>query len=621
MVGQEHVTTPLVNAVDGGRINHAYLFSGPRGCGKTSSARILARSLNCEQGPDLHAVRRLRVLRRAGARRPRLARRHRDRRGQPRRRRRRPRPARTRLLRPGQQPLQGLHRRRGAHGHHAGLQRPAQGGRGAAGVPRLRLRDDGAGQGAAHHPVAHPPLPVPAGPADHAARAAGEDLRGRGRAPSSRPSSRWSCAPAAARCATRCRSSTSCWPAPGPRASPTRRAVGLLGVTDDALLDETIDALAAHDAPAVFRAVDRVVEAGHDPRRFATDLLDRLRDLIVLDAVPDAGGNGLLDCPPDRLDLMSSAGRRPWARPRSRAWPTPCTRASPRCAGRRRRGCCSSWSAPACCCRPPTARPRPPCSGWSGWSAGCPSPASTPAGRPRSAAGRGEAPGARDPGPRGPVREAPVREAPRRESAPHRAGGSGRRPRAGRTPPRVRPPLAGGRPPRRPARRRSRRPPRQPAATTGPRPCRRGRAPAAAPPRRRRGSGAPPRRARGRRPPTARRASPTSRCRPSRPTTRTGRTRPARPRPGPRPAAPRSRRAPAGGAARRGRVLAGAPRRRADAGGVGQPARACGADGELTTSRRPPGVAGAARRRQAAQAHHRGAAQERAGAPARGTAC
>src|SRR3712207_6782935 len=85
-----------------------------------------------------------------------------------------------------------------------------------------------------------------------------------------------------------------------------RTAVGLLGVTDDALLDETIDALAAHDAPGVFRAVDRVVEAGHDPRRFATDLLDRLRDLIVLDAVPEAGGNGLLDCPPDRLDLMNS---------------------------------------------------------------------------------------------------------------------------------------------------------------------------------------------------------------------------------------------------------------------------------------------------------------------------
>ena len=51
VVGQEHVTEPLSTALKAGRINHAYLFSGPRGCGKTSSARILARSLNCVQGP------------------------------------------------------------------------------------------------------------------------------------------------------------------------------------------------------------------------------------------------------------------------------------------------------------------------------------------------------------------------------------------------------------------------------------------------------------------------------------------------------------------------------------------------------------------------------------------
>jgi DNA polymerase III subunit gamma/tau len=82
------------------------------------------------------------------------------------------------------------------------------------------------------------------------------------------------------------------------------RAISLLGYTDDRLLDEVIEAFSAGDGAAVFRAIDHVVEAGHDPRRFAADLLDRLRDLIILLAVPDAGSTGLIEAPADRLEQM-----------------------------------------------------------------------------------------------------------------------------------------------------------------------------------------------------------------------------------------------------------------------------------------------------------------------------
>ncbi len=96
----------------------------------------------------------------------------------------------------------------------------------------------------------------------------------------------------------------------GPEGLTYDRTVALLGYSDDSLLDETVDAFAAGNGAAVFQAVDKVVEGGHDPRRFAADLLDRLRDLIILAAVPGAGQSGLLDAPADRLERMAEqAGR------------------------------------------------------------------------------------------------------------------------------------------------------------------------------------------------------------------------------------------------------------------------------------------------------------------------
>ena len=183
VIGQEHVTEPLMQALRTGRVNHAYLFSGPRGCGKTTSARILARCLNCEQGPTpdpCGTCDSCVALARGGSG---HGRRHRDRRRQPRRCRRRPRPARARVLRAGPEPLQGLHHRRGAHGDAAGLQRAAEDRRGAARAREVRLRDDRAREGHRHHPLAHPPLPVPAGAARPAAGLHGGALRqgGRGR--------------------------------------------------------------------------------------------------------------------------------------------------------------------------------------------------------------------------------------------------------------------------------------------------------------------------------------------------------------------------------------------------------------------------------------------------------
>jgi DNA polymerase-3 subunit gamma/tau len=85
-----------------------------------------------------------------------------------------------------------------------------------------------------------------------------------------------------------------------------RQAAALLGYTPDSLLDEFVDAFAAGDAGGVFACVDKVIEVGQDPRRFAEDLLRRLRDLVIVAAVPDALTSGLVDVAPDQAERLAS---------------------------------------------------------------------------------------------------------------------------------------------------------------------------------------------------------------------------------------------------------------------------------------------------------------------------
>ena len=109
---------------------------------------------------------------------------------------------------------------------------------------------------------------------------------------------------------TRCPCSTSCSPAPATEGITYPKAVALLGVTDAALLDEMMDALAASDGASVFGVLDKVSDAGHDPRRFGADLLQRLRDLVILQAVPEAATKGLIDAPEDQLAAMTAQADR-----------------------------------------------------------------------------------------------------------------------------------------------------------------------------------------------------------------------------------------------------------------------------------------------------------------------
>jgi DNA polymerase-3 subunit gamma/tau len=319
VIGQEHVTVPLSNALTSGRTHHAYLFSGPRGCGKTSSARIMARSLNCEKGPTPEPCG--------------LCQSCKD------------------LVANGPGSLDVIELDAATHGlvddardlRDKAFFAPVQSkykiyiideahqlGPGAANallkvveeppphvififattepeklISTIRSRTH-------HYPFRLVPPGTLAAHLEKICEAEGVTVA-KGVIPLVVRASGGSVRDALSVLGQLLAGA-------GADGVSYEIAIQLLGFTDGALLDDAIDALAARDGATLFQTVDRVIESGHDPRRFASDLLERLRDLMIVDALQATNASSILrELPDDQLERMRTQAQNIGAANLSRA--------------------------------------------------------------------------------------------------------------------------------------------------------------------------------------------------------------------------------------------------------------------------------------------------------------